>query len=64
MISRARPMKPELKVVASSPPPETAAPAAPDGPLTYRFDSGFGGWEYVIEFRDGRVSAVRERGLD
>jgi hypothetical protein len=40
------------------------APAAPDGPLTYRFDSGFGGWEFVIRFENGVVQRVDARGLD
>jgi hypothetical protein len=41
-----------------------AAATEPDSPLTYRFDSGFGGWNYVIEFRAGVVSNVRKESLD
>lgn len=40
------------------------AGSAPDSPLTYRFDTGFGGWEYVIEFRDGIVTSVKENGIE
>ncbi|MDI1312703.1 hypothetical protein [Prosthecobacter sp.] len=41
-----------------------AADAAADSPLTYRFDSGFGGWEYVIRFAKGVVTQVDQKGLD
>jgi len=41
-----------------------AAAPTPDSPLNYRFDTGFGGWDYVIEFRHGIVTAVKENSLD
>lgn len=41
-----------------------AADAAADSPLTYRFDSGFGGWEYVIRFAKGVVTQIDQNGLD
>jgi hypothetical protein len=41
-----------------------AADAKPDSPLTYRFDSGFGGWQYVIEFRAGVVVSMKRDGID
>lgn len=41
-----------------------AADTAADSPLTYRFDSGFGGWEYVIRFAKGVVTQVDQNSLD
>ena len=41
-----------------------AAAPTPDSPLTYRFDSGLGGWDYVIEFRRGIVTTVKKNGLN
>lgn len=41
-----------------------AADAAADSPLTYRFDSGFGGCEYVIRFSKGVVTQVDQNGLE
>jgi len=41
-----------------------AADGAADSPLTYRFDSGFGGWEYTLRFAKGVVTQVDERGLN
>jgi hypothetical protein len=41
-----------------------AADAAADSPLTYRFDSGFGGWEYVIRFAKGVVTQIDQKGLN
>jgi hypothetical protein len=35
----------------------------PDAPLVYRFDLGGRGTQYVLEFRGGRVSAVRKEPL-
>jgi hypothetical protein len=42
----------------------TTANAAADSPLTYRFDSGFGGWDYVIRFAKGVVTQVDQKGLN
>lgn len=36
----------------------------PDSPLKYRFDTGFGGWEYVIEFRAGVAVNIRKNSID
>jgi hypothetical protein len=41
-----------------------AASLDPDSPLVYRFDSGWGGWQYTLQFRSGRVSKVVADGLD
>ena len=41
-----------------------AADAAADSPLTYRFDSGFGGWDYVIRFAKGVVTKVDQNSLE
>lgn len=41
-------------------PPASEQPA---GTLTYRFDTGWGGVQYVIQFQDGRVTQVQEQGL-
>lgn len=41
-----------------------AADAAADSPLTYRFDSGFGGWEYVIRFAKGVVTQIDQNSLN
>lgn len=40
--------------------------AAPGGhtPLVYRFDSGYGGWEYTLHFTNGVVTRVEEQSLD
>lgn len=35
-----------------------ASAATPDSPLTYRFDSGFIGCQYIIEFRGGIATTV------
>jgi len=40
------------------------ADAAADSPLTYRFDSGFGGCEYVLRFAKGVVTQVDQKGLN
>ena len=41
-----------------------APTAAPDSPLDYRFDTGFGGWDYLVEFRNGIVITVKENSLE
>lgn len=33
--------------------------ADPDSPLVYRFDSGYGGWQYTIGFLGGKVDRVQ-----
>lgn len=35
-----------------------------DAPLIYRFDSGLGGWEYRLEFKDGHVTNIKRRGIN
>lgn len=35
-----------------------------DSPLTYMFDTGWGGWQFSIEFTDGRVRKVIKTGLN
>jgi len=35
-----------------------------DADLVYRFDSGFGGWQFTIKFRNDRVLAVQADSLD
>ena len=40
------------------------ADAAADSPLTYRFDSGDGGSEYVIRFAKGVVTQIDQNSLD
>ena len=40
------------------------AKAEKDSDLVYRFDSGFGGWQFTIKFRDGRVWATQADGID
>jgi hypothetical protein len=41
-----------------------AASPAPDSSLVYRFDSGFGGYQYTLHFNADRVTKVFEEGLD
>lgn len=41
-----------------------AADSAADSPLTYRFDSGFGGCEYVIRIAKGVVTQIDQNSLD
>lgn len=41
-----------------------AASPTPDSSLVYRFDSGFGGYQYTLHFHSGRVTKVSEEGLD
>jgi hypothetical protein len=41
-----------------------AAAPTPDSPLHYRFDGGYGGWEYVIEFRQGIATGVKKEGIN
>ena len=35
-----------------------------DADLVYRFDSGFGGWQFTIKFRNDRVWVVQADGID
>lgn len=35
-----------------------------DADLVYRFDSGLGGWQYTIKFRNDRVWVVQADSLD
>jgi len=35
-----------------------------DAPLIYRFDSGRGGYDYRVEFKNGKVVAVKIDGLN
>ena len=35
-----------------------------DSPLIYRFDSGLGGWQYTLVFRNGVVLELKEEGLN
>lgn len=32
--------------------------------LVYRYDTGFGGWEYSLSFRGDRVFKIEARGID
>lgn len=41
-----------------------AAAETPDSSLCYRFDSGFGGWDYVLHFQDGHVTRLEQQGID
>ena len=41
-----------------------AAAETPDSSLAYRFDSGYGGWGYILHFQDGRVTRIEEQGID
>ena len=41
-----------------------AAGTEVDAPLTYRFDSGLGGWQYTLVFSNGVVLELREEGLN
>lgn len=36
----------------------------PDSPLKYRFDTGFGGCEYVIEFHAGVAVSLKTNNID
>ncbi len=40
-----------------------AAGKGPSRPLVYRFDSGRGGWQYTLSFRDNEVYRVQADGL-
>jgi hypothetical protein len=35
-----------------------------DADLVYRFDSGYGGWQFTIKFRNDRVCAIQAEGID
>ena len=41
-----------------------AADANADSPLIYRFDSGFGGMDYIVRFKNGVVAKVDQSSLD
>ncbi len=41
-----------------------SAQPQPDAPLVYRFDSGFGGWEYTLNFTNGVVARFETQSLD
>ena len=41
----------------------TAGPEV-DSPFIYRFDSGLGGWQYTLVFRNGVVLELKEEGLN
>lgn len=41
-----------------------AAAETPDSSLSYRFDSGFGGWDYILHFQGGRVTRLEQQGID
>jgi hypothetical protein len=32
--------------------------------ISYRFDPGFGGWDYQFKTQDGKVTGVEIKGLD
>ena len=36
----------------------------PDGPLTYRFDTGLDGVQFTVVFEDGEVVSIKTLGLD
>ena len=62
--------KPKAEVFAMLGDPKTvssygiAAQPGENTPLVYRFDSGFGGWQYTLHFTNGVVAKVEEQGLD
>jgi HEAT repeat protein len=35
----------------------------PDTPLQYKFDNGYGGTEYTLHFKDGRLTRIEVRGF-
>ncbi|MEX0715798.1 MAG: hypothetical protein WD066_04390 [Planctomycetaceae bacterium] len=35
----------------------------PDSPLVYRFDHGYGGYQYTLGFDSGRVCEIRVQGI-
>ena len=41
-----------------------AAEDRPDSPLTYLFDSGRGGWQFVIEFQRGVATRVKQESVE
>jgi hypothetical protein len=41
-----------------------AAAETPDSSLSYRFDSGYGGWEYILHFQDGHVTRLDQLSID
>jgi hypothetical protein len=34
-----------------------------DSPMVYRFDSGYGGWQYTLRFKEGKVTRLETAGL-
>lgn len=40
------------------------AAETPDSSLSYRFDSGFGGWDYILHFQAGRVTRLEQQGIN
>ncbi len=62
--------KPKAEVLEMLGDPKTvssygiAAQPGENTPLVYRFDSGFGGWQYTLQFTNGVVEKVEEQGLD
>ena len=41
-----------------------AAQPGENTPLVYRFDSGYGGWQYTLHFTNGVVFRFKEEGFD
>ena len=41
-----------------------AAAETPDSSLAYRFDSGDGGWDYILHFQDGQVTRLEQQSID
>ena len=41
-----------------------AAEPGQDTPLVYRFDSGYGGWQYTLHFTNGVVSRLEKQSLE
>ena len=38
--------------------------AGDDAPIVYRYDTGFGGCQYTLRFKRGRVTKLQTQGLD